>query len=44
MSYPVSGNVRDFIPEGFPIKKPIIPHGSKQENQNNQLFLKFILF
>src|SRR5438105_10970196 len=27
MSYPVSGMVRDFRPEGFPADYPIIPHG-----------------
>ena len=27
MSYPVSGMVRDYIPEGYPPGKPIIPHG-----------------
>lgn len=27
MSYPVSGMVRDFIPEGYPKDQPIIPHG-----------------
>ncbi|UCB43539.1 MAG: iron-containing alcohol dehydrogenase [Dehalococcoidales bacterium] len=27
MSYPVSGMVRGFIPEGYPPNHPIIPHG-----------------
>jgi hydroxyacid-oxoacid transhydrogenase len=27
MSYPVSGMVRDFIPEGYPVRKPMVPHG-----------------
>lgn len=27
MSYPVSGMVRNYIPEGYPPDKPIIPHG-----------------
>jgi hydroxyacid-oxoacid transhydrogenase len=27
MSYPVSGLVRDFRPEGYPAEHPIIPHG-----------------
>jgi hydroxyacid-oxoacid transhydrogenase len=27
MSYPVSGMVRDFVPEGYPDDHPIIPHG-----------------
>ena len=27
MSYPVSGNVREFLPEGYPEEKPIVPHG-----------------
>ena len=27
MSYPVSGMVRDFIPEGYPKDHPIVPHG-----------------
>ena len=27
MSYPVSGMVRDYRPEGYPAGKPIIPHG-----------------
>lgn len=27
MSYPVSGMVRDFIPEGYPVDHPIVPHG-----------------
>ena len=27
MSYPVSGNVRDFHPHGYPDDKPIVPHG-----------------
>jgi hydroxyacid-oxoacid transhydrogenase len=27
MSYPVSGMVRDFVPEGYPTERPIIPHG-----------------
>ena len=27
MSYPVSGMVRSYIPEGYPMDHPIIPHG-----------------
>lgn len=27
MSYPVSGNVRDFCPSGYPTEKSIVPHG-----------------
>ncbi len=27
MSYPVSGMVRDFVPEGYPQDAPIVPHG-----------------
>jgi len=27
MSYPVSGMVGDYVPEGYPPGKPIIPHG-----------------
>jgi hydroxyacid-oxoacid transhydrogenase len=27
MSYPVSGMVRDFIPAGYPGRKPMVPHG-----------------
>ena len=27
MSYPVSGMVRDYMPEGYPPDTPIIPHG-----------------
>jgi hydroxyacid-oxoacid transhydrogenase len=27
MSYPVSGMVRDFVPEGYPADHPLIPHG-----------------
>jgi hydroxyacid-oxoacid transhydrogenase len=27
MSYPVSGMVRDFIPEGYPVRRPMVPHG-----------------
>jgi hydroxyacid-oxoacid transhydrogenase len=27
MSYPVSGMVRDYVPEGYPSDEPIIPHG-----------------
>jgi hydroxyacid-oxoacid transhydrogenase len=27
MSYPVSGMVRDFIPDGYPARRPLIPHG-----------------
>ena len=27
MSYPVSGMVRDYVPEGYPADHPIVPHG-----------------
>lgn len=27
MSYPVSGMVREYVPEGYPPDKPIVPHG-----------------
>ncbi|MHC4446117.1 MAG: hydroxyacid-oxoacid transhydrogenase [Planctomycetota bacterium] len=27
MSYPVSGMVRNYVPDGYPSGKPIIPHG-----------------
>jgi hydroxyacid-oxoacid transhydrogenase len=27
MSYPVSGNVRDFVVDGYPAVHPLIPHG-----------------
>jgi hydroxyacid-oxoacid transhydrogenase len=27
MSYPVSGMVRDYVPEGYSSDKPIVPHG-----------------
>jgi hydroxyacid-oxoacid transhydrogenase len=27
MSYPVSGMVRDFNPPGYPVDRPLIPHG-----------------
>lgn len=27
MSYPVSGMVRDYVPEGYPPGHPLIPHG-----------------
>jgi hydroxyacid-oxoacid transhydrogenase len=27
MSYPVSGMVRDYVPEGYPADHPLIPHG-----------------
>jgi hydroxyacid-oxoacid transhydrogenase len=27
MSYPVSGMVRDYVPDGYPPDKPIVPHG-----------------
>jgi hydroxyacid-oxoacid transhydrogenase len=27
MSYPVSGRVRDFVPDGYPAGRPLIPHG-----------------
>ena len=27
MSYPVSGMVRDFVPAGYPVDRPLIPHG-----------------
>jgi hydroxyacid-oxoacid transhydrogenase len=27
MSYPVSGMVRDFVPGGYPSRRPLIPHG-----------------
>jgi hydroxyacid-oxoacid transhydrogenase len=27
MSYPVSGMVRDYVPEGYPPEQPLVPHG-----------------
>jgi hydroxyacid-oxoacid transhydrogenase len=27
MSYPVSGMVRDYVPEGYPPSHPLVPHG-----------------
>jgi hydroxyacid-oxoacid transhydrogenase len=27
MSYPVSGRVREFVPEGYPAEQPLVPHG-----------------
>ena len=27
MSYPVSGMVREYVPEGYPTRDPLIPHG-----------------
>jgi hydroxyacid-oxoacid transhydrogenase len=27
MSYPVSGMVRGFVPDGYPVRRPLIPHG-----------------
>lgn len=27
MSYPVSGMVRDYVPEGYPAGRPLVPHG-----------------
>jgi hydroxyacid-oxoacid transhydrogenase len=27
MSYPVSGMVREFVPAGYPVRRPLIPHG-----------------
>jgi hydroxyacid-oxoacid transhydrogenase len=27
MSYPVSGMVRDYVPEGYPPGHPLVPHG-----------------
>ena len=27
MSYPVSGMVRDYVPEGYPPGQPLVPHG-----------------
>ena len=27
MSYPVSGMVRDYVPDGYPAGHPIVPHG-----------------
>jgi hydroxyacid-oxoacid transhydrogenase len=27
MSYPVSGMVRDYVPEGYSARRPLIPHG-----------------
>jgi hydroxyacid-oxoacid transhydrogenase len=27
MSYPVSGMVRNYVPEGYPAQRPLIPHG-----------------
>jgi hydroxyacid-oxoacid transhydrogenase len=27
MSYPVSGMVRSFVPVGYPVRRPLIPHG-----------------
>ncbi len=28
MSYPVSGMVRDYQPEGYPVDHPLVPHGT----------------
>jgi hydroxyacid-oxoacid transhydrogenase len=27
MSYPVSGNVRGYVPKGYPPEHPLVPHG-----------------
>ncbi|RJR32351.1 MAG: iron-containing alcohol dehydrogenase [Desulfobacteraceae bacterium] len=27
MSYPVSGMVREYVPEGYPADRPLVPHG-----------------
>lgn len=27
MSYPVSGMVHDYVPEGYPSQRPLVPHG-----------------
>ena len=27
MSYPVSGNVREYVPDGYPRETPLVPHG-----------------
>lgn len=27
MSYPVSGNVKNYVPEGYPPDRPLVPHG-----------------
>lgn len=27
MSYPVAGMVKEFVPEGYPLDRPIVPHG-----------------
>jgi len=27
MSYPVAGMVEDFVPSGYPVHKPMVPHG-----------------
>jgi alcohol dehydrogenase class IV len=26
-AYPIAGNVRDFVPEGYPAGEPLVPHG-----------------
>jgi alcohol dehydrogenase class IV len=28
MAYPVAGMVREYVPPGYPVKKPLVPHGT----------------